>query len=144
MQHLQRSCIGSPRGLSPSIRAQVLVVDPQSFARAALLAERVAGAHGEAARNVLHPMDLDTAQGTSNTYHSIPPKQPPRNGQPQGQGAGGQRLCHYCKQPGHFMLSCKKLERDMQMKRLQKQNAAHQPGQVNQFEGLTVDPAAGL
>ena len=28
-------------------------------------------------------------------------------------GGSGPRTCHYCHQPGHFMLSCPKLNRDM-------------------------------
>ena len=39
------------RGLQASIPAQVLVADPQTFKRAALLEERVDGVHGEAARS---------------------------------------------------------------------------------------------
>ena len=38
-------------GLNPFVFAQVLVADPNTFAHAALLAERVAGAHGKAACN---------------------------------------------------------------------------------------------
>ena len=53
------------RGLQASIRAQVLVADPQTFERAALLAERVAGAHGEAARSGLIPMDLGAVHGNA-------------------------------------------------------------------------------
>ena len=47
------------RGLQASIRAQVLVADPQTFERAALLAERVAGAHREAAHIGPHPWTLE-------------------------------------------------------------------------------------
>ena len=36
-------------GLHPSVHAQVLVADPNTFSHAVLLAERMAGAHGEAA-----------------------------------------------------------------------------------------------
>ena len=53
------------RGLQASIRAQVLVADPQTFERAALLAERVAGAHREAAHSGPTPMDLGAVHGNA-------------------------------------------------------------------------------
>ena len=55
------------RGLKASIRAQVLVADPQIFERAALLAGRVAGAHGEAARSSSTPIDLGAVHGNANS-----------------------------------------------------------------------------
>ena len=60
------------RGLQASIRAQVLVADPQTFERAALLAERVAGAHGEAARSGPTPMDLGAVHGNATGNSSNP------------------------------------------------------------------------
>ena len=104
-------------GSSPAVRAKVLVADPNTFTHTALLAKRVAGAHGEAARNGPQTMDLGAVQGSSMgvAYHGARQANATRTGHGQG-GQSGQWLCHYCKQPGHFMLSCKKLERDMQMK----------------------------
>ena len=107
-------------GLHPSVQAQVLVADPSTFVHAALIAECVAGAHGEAACNGPQPMDLGAVQGSGIevAYHGARQANGTCTGHGQG-GQSGQQLCHYCKQPGHFMLSCKKLERDMQMKRAQ-------------------------
>ena len=104
-------------GLHPFVCAQVLFADPSIFLRAVLIADRVAGALGEAARNGPQPMDLGAVQGSSIgvAYHGARQANGTRTGHGQG-GQNGQRLCHYCKQPGQFMLSCKKLERDMQMK----------------------------
>ena len=106
--------------LHPSVRAQVLVADPNTFAHTALLAKCVVGAHGKAARNGPQPMDLGAVQGSGIgvAYHGARQANGTRTGHGQG-GQSGQQLCHYCKQPGHFMLSCKKLEHDMQMKRAQ-------------------------
>ena len=105
------------RGLHSSMHAQVLVSGPNTFSHAALLAEHVAGAHGEAARNGSKPMDLGAMQGSNIgvAYHGAWQANDTRTGHSQG-GQSGQQLCHYCKQPGHFILSCKKLEHDMQMK----------------------------
>ena len=84
---------------------------------AALLAEHVAGAHGEAAHDEPQPMDLGAMQnsGMGVAYHEAKQANGTCTGHGQG-GQNGQQLCHYCKQPGHFMLSCKKLKHDMQMK----------------------------
>ena len=104
-------------GLHPSVHAQVLVADLSTFAQAELIVDCVAGAHGEAARNGPQPMDLGAVQGSSIgvAYHEARQANDTCTGHGQG-GQRGQRLYHYCKQLGHFMLSCKKLERDMQMK----------------------------
>ena len=60
------------RGLQASIRAQVLVADPQTFERAALLAEGVAGPHGEAAHSGPTPMDLGAVHGNANGNSNNP------------------------------------------------------------------------
>ena len=60
------------RGLQASIRAQVLVADPQTFERAAPLAERVAGAHGEVACSGPTPMDLGAVHGNANGNRNNP------------------------------------------------------------------------
>ena len=60
------------RGLQASIRAQVLVADPQTFERAALLAERVAGAHRKAARSGPIPMGLGGVHGNANGNSNNP------------------------------------------------------------------------
>ena len=101
-------------GLHPSVCAQVLVAAPSTFACAALIVERVAGAHGKTACNCPQPMDLGAMQGNGIgvAYHGARQANGTRTGHGQGRQSG-QRLCHYCKQTGHFMLSCKKLERDM-------------------------------
>ena len=61
-------------GLAADVHRQVLVADPQDFECAALMAERVAGAGGEAPRGVgAHssgssqhvPMDLGAMYGSS-------------------------------------------------------------------------------
>ena len=95
----------------------MLVGDPNTFARAVHLAERVSGAHGKAARNGPQPMDLGAVQGRSIgvAYHGARQANGTNTGHGQGEQSE-QQLCYYCKQPGHFMLSCKNLERDMQMK----------------------------
>ena len=49
----------------------MLVADPNIFVHAALLAERVARAHGEAARNGPQPMDLGTVQGSGIGLHTM-------------------------------------------------------------------------
>ena len=104
-------------GLHPSVRTQVLVANPNTFMHAVLIAKRVAGAHGKAARNGSQPMDLGAVQGSSIgvAYHGARQANGTRTGHGQG-GQSGQQLCHYCKQPGHFMLLCKVLERDIQIK----------------------------
>ena len=82
-------------------------------------------------------MDLGAVQGSSMgvAYHGARQANGTCIGHGQG-GQSGQRLCHYCKQPGHFMISCKKLQCDMQMKRAQQQG-----GQANQYKRLqTKDP----
>ena len=53
------------RGLQALIQAQVLVADPQTFERAALLAERVAGAQGETTHSGPIPMDLGAVHGNA-------------------------------------------------------------------------------
>ena len=60
------------RGLQASIPAQVLVADPQTLDRAALLAERVAGAHREAAHSSQTPMDLGAVHGNANGNSNNP------------------------------------------------------------------------
>ena len=50
----------------------MLVADPQTFERAGLLAERVAGAHGEAARSGPIPMDLGAVYGNANGNSNNP------------------------------------------------------------------------
>ena len=78
------------------------------------MAERVAGAHSEPASHPAFPgsipMDLGAMQGPSS--HS--------SAHPRSIGNGGRsndkRTCHYCKQPGHFMLSCLKLKQDIEAK----------------------------
>ena len=60
------------KGLQASIRARVLVADPQTFERAALLVERVAGAHREVARSGPTPMDLGTVHGNANGNSNNP------------------------------------------------------------------------
>ena len=60
------------RGLQDSIRAQVLVADPQTFERVALLAERVDGAHIEAAHSGPIPMDLGVVHGNANGNSNNP------------------------------------------------------------------------
>ena len=112
------------RGLAVEVRKQVLVQQPAGFAAAALVAERLGSAMGEAPRGIAAgppshvPMELGQAQG----HHQ--PAYTPRGGFSSrwgGRGgsaghrglAGGGRTCHYCGQPGHFMLSCPKLKRDM-------------------------------
>ena len=102
------------RGLAPLVRAQVLVQDPVDFYRAAIVAERVAGAHGKPAHHRdppgSIPMDIRAMKGPS--FH---PSAHPRSG-----GNGGcsndKRTYHYCKQPGHFILSCLKLKQDIEIK----------------------------
>ena len=78
------------------------------------MAERVAGSHGEPDRHLAPsgpiPMDLGAMQGPS--YHS---SAHPGSGENGGR-SNDKRTCHYCKQPGHFMLSCLKLKRDMEAK----------------------------
>ena len=108
--------------LNPSVHAQVLVADPSTFSHAVLIAERVAGGHGEAARNGPQPMDLGAVQGSSIgvAYHGARQANGTYTGHGQGEQSG-QRLCHYCKQLGHFTLSCKKLECDMWMKQAKQQ-----------------------
>ena len=51
-------------GLHPSVCMQVLVANPNIFAHAALLAEHVAVAYGEATHNGPQPMDLGALQGS--------------------------------------------------------------------------------
>ena len=53
------------RGLQASIQAQVLVANPQTFEREALLAERVTGAHREAVCSAPTPMDLGVVHGNA-------------------------------------------------------------------------------
>ena len=60
------------RGLQASIRVQVLVADPQTFERAALLAERVAGVHRKAARSSPIPMDLGAVHGNATGNNNNP------------------------------------------------------------------------
>ena len=74
-------------GLHPSVHAQVLVFGPNTFAHEVLLAERVAGAHGEAARNGPQPMDLHAVQGSGIgvAYHGARQA----NGTRTGHGQGG-------------------------------------------------------
>ena len=56
-------------GLSPLVHAQVLVYDPEGFERAALMVERVAGAHGEPTNHPYPPcsipIELRARQGPS-------------------------------------------------------------------------------
>ena len=109
-------------GLAADVCCQVLVADPQDFERAALMAEHVAGAGGEAPRGVgshsngsnQHvPMELGAMYGPS---PQCPRRSNAGGGSGSGQQHGSHRVCHYCKQPGHFMLSCQKLKRDMAAK----------------------------
>ena len=58
------------RGLQASIR--VLVADPQTFDRAAFLAEHVAGVQREAAHSGSTPMDLGTIYGNANGNSNKP------------------------------------------------------------------------
>ena len=81
-------------GLAPPVRTQMPVKNLSDFDRAAFVAERMAGAHGEPTRHPAPPgcipMDLGAMQGTSSHsgIHS-------RRG-----GAGGhsndKRTYHYC------------------------------------------------
>ena len=50
----------------------MLVLSPQTFERAALLAERVAGAHREAVHSGLTPMDLGAVHGNENGNSNNP------------------------------------------------------------------------
>ena len=50
----------------------MLVADPQTFDRAALLAEHVARAHGEAVHSGPIPMDLGVVQGNINGNSNNP------------------------------------------------------------------------
>ena len=74
--------------LHPFVHAQVLVADPNTLVHAALLAERVAGAYSEAARNGPQPMDLGAMQGSGIgvAYH----RSGQANGTCTGHGQGGQ------------------------------------------------------
>ena len=75
-------------GLQPSVCTQVLFANPSTFARAALLAEYIVGAHGEAAHNGPQPMDLGAVQGSSMGVTSHGARQ--GNGTHTGQGQGEQ------------------------------------------------------
>ena len=86
------------------------------------MAERVAGAGGEAPRGVgAHsngsnqhvPMELGAMYGPSTQRLR---RSSASGSSGSGQQHSGHRVCHYCKQPGHFMLSCQKLKRDMATK----------------------------
>ena len=50
----------------------MLVADPQTFKRAALLEEHVAGTHGEEARSSPTPMDLGVVHGNANGNRNNP------------------------------------------------------------------------
>ena len=64
------------RGLAPDVRRQVLVQQPVDFAAAALCAERLGGAMGEAPRGVPSghsgavPMELGQAQGHGHSAYT--------------------------------------------------------------------------
>ena len=75
-------------GLHPSVHEQVLVADLNISVHAALIAERVAGAYGEAARNGPQPTDLGAVQGSGIgvAYHGARQA----NGTCTGHGQGGQ------------------------------------------------------
>ena len=100
------------------------MADPQTFERAANLADCMAGAHGEAAHGGPAPMDLGAIHGNANgnsnnssigggMTNNYELTQGTHGNHYQGITTDRQRLFHYCKQPGHFMLSCKKLEHEM-------------------------------
>ena len=86
-------------GLQSSMHVQVLVSNPSTFTYAALLAERVAGAHGKAACNGPQPMDLGAVQcsGKGVTYHVARQGNSTRTGQGHSGHSeqGRQWLCHY-------------------------------------------------
>ena len=59
-------------------------------------------------------MELGQAQGQGHaTYTSHGGFAGQHGGRGGAGGGSGPRTCHYCHQPGHFMLSCPKLKRDM-------------------------------
>ena len=72
-------------GLAADMRHQVLVADPQDFKRAALMAERMAGAGGEAPRGV-------RAHSNSSNQHvpmELGAMYSPSPQRPRCSGAGG-------------------------------------------------------
>ena len=106
------------------------------FATAALVAERLGGAMGEALPRAATghqgptPMDLGQAQGQGQaTYTSHGGFAGQHGGHGGAGGSSGSCTCHYCHQLGHFMLSCPKLKRDM---------AVHEAGRgrANQAAGM--------
>ena len=60
------------------------------------------------------PVELGQAQGQSQATYTSRGGFAGRHGGCGGAGgSSGPRTCHYCYQPGHFMLSYPKLKRDM-------------------------------
>ena len=78
------------------------------------MAERVAGAHGEANRHPdppgSIPMDLEAMQGPSSRSETHY-----KSGRAGG-CSNDKCTYHYCKHPGHFMLSCLKFKWDIETK----------------------------
>ena len=100
----------------------MLVQLPADFVTAALVVERLSGAMGEPPRGAAAghqgptPMELGPAQGQGQgqaTYTSRGGFAGRHGGRGSAGGGSGPRTCHYCHQPGHFMLSCLKLKCDM-------------------------------
>ena len=82
--------------LNPSVHAQVLVANPNTFEHAALLAEYLAGFHCKAPRNGPQPMDPGAMQssGMGVAYHRARQANGTCTRHGQG-GQSGQWLCHY-------------------------------------------------
>ena len=75
------------------------------------------------------PMDLGQAQGQGQaTYTSRGGFAGQHGGRGGAGGGSGPRTCHYCHQPGHFMLSCPKLKRDMAARKARRSNIIAQHG----------------
>lgn len=107
-------------GLAPEVWHQVLVQQPVDFTTNELVAEHLGGVMGEtpcgaaAGHQCPTPMELGQAQGQGHaTYTSRGGFAGQHGGRGSAGGGSGPRTCHYCPQPGHFMLSCPNLKRDM-------------------------------
>ena len=124
----------------------MLVQQPVDFVTAALVTECLGAIMGKAPHRAAtgHQgptmMELGQAQGQGHAAYTPCGGFADRNGRRSGAGGGSEsRTCHYCHQPGHFMLSCSKLKRD---------TTAHKAGhgRANQAAGVqpgsnNVDPA---
>ena len=117
----------------------MLVQSPADFTTTVLVVERLGGTMGEAPRGAAAghqgptPMELGQAQGQGQaTYTSCGGFAGRHGGHGDAGGGSGPRTCHYCHQPGHFMLSCPKLKRDMAARKAGRcranQAASTQPG----------------